>query len=115
MYYIWHSISAIEGLIFRQIFFLQKFRLTLDLINTTYTGKYQIVSASYLLALIKKVLIKNLKFLLFPTYAPVTLIKSKSQIHSVNPTNPGILNFITKFLQIECLKNSKFVLDSLGS
>ena len=30
---------------------------------------------------------KNLKFVLFPTYAPVTLIKSKLQIHPVNPKN----------------------------
>ena len=53
---------------------------------------------SYLLALIKKVLINNLKFLLFPTSVPVTLIKSKLQIHPANLANPEILKFITKFL-----------------
>ena len=53
---------------------------------------------SYLLALIKNVLMKNLKFLLFPTYVPMTLIKSKIESHPANPTNPGILKFITKFL-----------------
>ena len=53
---------------------------------------------SYLLALIMKVLMKNLKFLLFPTYVRVTLIKSKLQLHPVNPTNPDILKFIAKFL-----------------
>ena len=51
-----------------------------------------------LLALMKKILMKNLNFLLFPTYVPVTLIKSKLQIHPVNPTNPDILKFITKLL-----------------
>ena len=51
-----------------------------------------------MLALIKTVLIKNLKFLLFPTPVPVTLIKSKLQIHPANPANPKILKFITKFL-----------------
>ena len=53
---------------------------------------------SYLLALIMKVLMKNLKFLLFPTYVRVTLIKSKLQLHPVNPTDPDILKFIAKFL-----------------
>ena len=92
---------------FRQIFFLQKFRLTLDLINATHTGKYQIILASYLLALIKKVLIMNLKFLLFPIYVSVTLIKSKSEIHPMNFRNPDILKFITKFLFIKCFKKFK--------
>ena len=41
---------------------------------------------------------KNLKFIAFPAYVIVTLIKSKLQIHPVNPTNPDILKFITKFL-----------------
>ena len=41
---------------------------------------------------------KNLKFILFPTYVSVTLIKSKLQIYPVNPTNQDILKFITKFL-----------------
>ena len=50
---------------------------------------------SYLLAQIKKVLMKNLRFLLFPTYVPVTLIKCKLQIHPVNPTNPDISKLIT--------------------
>ena len=58
---------------------------------------------SYLLALVKKILMKNIKFILFPTYVPATLIKSQLQIHPVNPTNPDILKFITKFLQIKCL------------
>ena len=52
---------------------------------------------SYLLAFIKKVLTKNLNFLLFPNYVPVTLIKSKLQIHPANPRNSDILKFITKF------------------
>ena len=50
---------------------------------------------SYLLALIKKTLMKNLKFVLFPTYVSVTLMKSKPQIY---PMYPDILKFITKFL-----------------
>ena len=44
---------------------------------------------------------KNVKFLLFPTYIPVTLIMPKLQIHAVNPTNPDILKFTTKFLKIK--------------
>ena len=52
---------------------------------------------SYLLAIIKKVLMKNLKFRLFSTYVPVTLIKSKLKIHAANFTDPDILKFITKF------------------
>ena len=40
----------------------------------------------------------NRKFILFPTYAPVTLIKSKLQLHPANPTDPDILKFIAKFL-----------------
>ena len=58
---------------------------------------------SYLLALIKKVLIK---FILFPTYIPVTLIKSKGQIHSANLANPDIvkyMEFIMWFLQKKLL------------
>ena len=62
---------------------------------------------SYLLALKKKVLAKNLKFDLFPTYVQVTLIKSKLQIHLANPTNPETLKFITKFLQIKGFKKFK--------
>ena len=58
---------------------------------------------SYLSALIKIVLIKNLKFLFFPTYALVTLIKFKLKFHYANPTNPDILKFITKFLYIKSL------------
>ena len=58
---------------------------------------------SYLLALKKKVLMKNLRFLLFPTYVTVTLIKSKLQIYPVNPTNPDILKFITKVIKIQNL------------
>ena len=53
---------------------------------------------SYLLAVIKKVLVKNLKFFFFATYVPVTLIKSELQTDPVNPANPDILKFITKFL-----------------
>ena len=41
---------------------------------------------------------EELKFPLFPTYARVTLIMSKLQIHPVNPTDPHILKFIAKFL-----------------
>ena len=52
---------------------------------------------------------KNLKFLLFPTDVPVTLLKSKLQIHPVNPTNPDILKFITKFLKIKGLQKSKIL------
>ena len=52
---------------------------------------------------------KNLKFLLFPIDAPVTLIKSKLQIQPVNPTNPDILKFITKFLKIKGLQKSKIL------
>ena len=44
---------------------------------------------------------KNVKFLLFPTYIPVTLIMPKLQIHPANPTNPDILKFTTKFLKIK--------------
>ena len=33
---------------------------------------------------------KNLKFLLSPAYVSVSLIKSKLQIHPVNPANPVI-------------------------
>ena len=58
---------------------------------------------SYLLALTKKFLMKNLKLILFPTYVPVTLIKSKLQIRPTNPANPDILKFVTKFFQIKCL------------
>ena len=58
----------------------------------------------------KKVLMKNLKFLLFPIYIPVTLIKSKLQFDPMNPTNSDIL----KFLKESAYKNSKFVLHSLG-
>ena len=61
---------------------------------------------SYLFALINKVLIKNLKFHLFPTLVPITLKKSKLQIHSVNPTYPDIL----KFMLIMLIR----ILDSLG-
>ena len=39
---------------------------------------------------------KKLKFLDFSTYDPVTLNKSKLQIHSANPINPDI--FINKVL-----------------
>ena len=60
--------------------------------------KIQDYFGSYLLAPIKKVLMNNLKFILFSTYVPVILIKSKLQIHPANPTNPDILKFITKFL-----------------
>ena len=50
----------------------------------------EIIRGSYLLALIKKVLMENLNLLIFPTYVTVNLIKSKLQIHPVNPTNPDI-------------------------
>ena len=69
---------------------------TLDLINASHT-EISDYFGSYFLASIRKVLMKNLKFLLFSTYVPVTLIKSKLQIHAGNPTNPDILNFFTKF------------------
>ena len=52
-------------------------------------------SGNYLLALIKKVFMKNLDFLHFSTYVPVTLVKSELQIHPENPTNPDILKFFT--------------------
>ena len=42
---------------------------------------------------------KNLTFLLFPTYVPATIMKSKLQIHPVSPTNPDILKFIAEFLK----------------
>ena len=63
----------------------------------------EIIRGSYLLALIKKVLMENLNLLIFPTYVTVNLIKSKLQIHPVNPTNPDILKFITKVLWIKYL------------
>ena len=50
----------------------------------------------------KKVLMKNLKFLLFPIYVPATLLKPKLQVHPANLTNPDILKFTTKFLEIKC-------------
>ena len=50
---------------------------------------------------------KNLKFLLFPTYVSVTLIKAKLQVHPVNPTNHEVL--INKVL----IKKSNFILISL--
>ena len=65
--------------------------------------KYQIICGSYLLAVIKKFPMKNLNLLLFLTYVPVTLVKSKLQIHPVNPTNPE-----------SAYKNSKFVLHWVG-
>ena len=43
-------------------------------------------------------LMKNVKLIFFPTYVPVTLVKSKLQIHLTNTTNPDILKYITKFL-----------------
>ena len=51
-----------------------------------------------MLALTKKVLMKNLKFVLFPTYVPATLVKSKLKIYPVNSTNTDILKFFTTFL-----------------
>ena len=56
------------------------------------------IYTSYLLALTKKVLMKNLKFVLFPTYVPATLVKSKLKIYPVNSTNTDILKFFTTFL-----------------
>ena len=53
---------------------------------------------SYLSATMKKALMKNLKFFLFPTYVTVTLIKSKLEVHPANLTNPDIWKFIAKFL-----------------
>ena len=56
---------------------------------------HEIIRGSYLLGLIKKVLMENVNFLLFPTYVSVTLIKSKLQIHPVNLTKQDFLKFIT--------------------
>ena len=53
---------------------------------------------------------KKLKFLDFSTYDPVTLNKSKLQIHSANPTNPDI--FINKVLMNKVpikIKNLSFI------
>ena len=47
---------------------------------------------------------KNLKFALFPTYVPVTLRKSKLQIHPVNPTNPDIFK-----IHHEVIKNKVLI------
>ena len=55
----------------------------------------------HLLALIKKVLMKNLTFLRFSTYVLVTLIKSKLPIHPVNPTNPDIFTNSSTIPQIQ--------------
>ena len=90
----WLSKASFLG----RLFFLKTFRSTLDLTNVTHTRKYQIIFGSCLLTLIKKVSMKNLKLLLILTYVPTTLIESKLQIHLVNPTNPDILKFITRFL-----------------
>ena len=62
---------------------------------------------SYLLTLIKKVLMKNLNFLLSPIYVPVTLINSKFQIHPVNLRNLDIFILIIKFLLIKWLSKFK--------
>ena len=59
----------------------------------------------YLLALLKKALIKNLKFPLFPTYVPVTLVKSKLQIHPANP----IFSHISHEIHHEVLINKVLI------
>ena len=85
------AILAIENLIFNQTFSVN-FRLNKCNSHTKISDYF----GSYLLALIKKVL-------LFLTYVPVTSIKSKLQIHPANPTNPDILKFFTKFSYIKRL------------
>ena len=47
---------------------------------------------------------KNLKFLLFSTYVPVTSIKSKLQIHSVNPKSQSTNRGRFQGLQIRARK-----------
>ena len=46
----------------------------------------------------KEVYHEEIKISFFPTYVPATLIKSKLQIHPLNPANPDILKVITKYL-----------------
>ena len=52
---------------------------------------------------------KNLKFLLFPTYVLVPLIKFKLQIHPVSPTNPDVFKFIKNFLVFIKIQNLSFI------
>ena len=91
----WLSILAIKSLIFRQNFYPWKvsvnFRLNKCHSHTKildYFGSFVFFFqglffyfGSFLLALIKKVLMKDLKFLLFPTYVPFTLIKLSCVSH----------------------------------
>ena len=76
-----------------RLFLLETFRSNLDLINVAHTLNYQ---RKLFVWLIKKVLMENVNFLLFPTYVSVTLIKSNLQIHPVNLTKQDFLKFITK-------------------
>ena len=89
--HIWLSFLAIEIFSFRKTFFpwndLVNFRLN-KCHSHTKISDFRI----FLLALIKKVLMKNLKLPFFLTYVPVTLIKSKLQIYPVNPINPVLWN-----------------------
>ena len=95
----WFSILAIESLILDRLSFLETFWSTLVRLNKCNShAKTSDHFGFYLLALIKKFIMKKLKFLFFPTYVPVTLIKSKLQIHPLNPANPDILKVMTKYL-----------------
>ena len=64
---------------------------TLDLTNDTHTRKYQIV-----LEVTLGLREKQSKISPFPNLCPSYL--NKVQIYPVNPTNPDVLKFITKFL-----------------
>ena len=72
----WFRILTIKSLIFRQIFFPWNVSVNFRLNKCHSHTKILDYFGSYLLALLKKVLMKDLKFLLFP--APVTCIKSKN-------------------------------------
>ena len=96
--HVWLSILPIESLIFKHAFFPWSVLFNFTLNKCHSHTKISDYFGSYSLVLIKKVVTKNLKFLLFPTYVPVTLIRSKLQIHPANPTHSYILKFITEFL-----------------
>ena len=86
-----------ESLTFNQTCFPRNVLINFRLNKCDSHTKISDYFGSYLLAIIKKVLMKNLNFLLFSMYFPITLIRSKLQIHLAYPTNPVFLKFITKF------------------
>ena len=83
--HIWLSILAIESTIFYHICFPWNVSVNFRLNKCDSHTKISDYFGSYLLALIKKVLTKDLKILLLSTYFAVTLMKSKLQIHPANP------------------------------